>query len=107
MPHKALKQSKPEFDPEVIQQKISLIEKGLPIDIEEKELQTLEETLRGARSFYLDILDILNKNKEGNDSVRQHIVEESANLVGIEMALRKVDIFREKHWTHIKNSGNK
>lgn len=105
MPHKALKKSKPEYDPEYIQKKIDLIEKGLPVDIAEDELKALEESLRGARSFYIDILQVLYTHKDqDNTDVEKSIVEEGKNIVGIEMALRKIDEFREKHWSHIKNT---
>lgn len=104
MPHNALKKAHPEFDPEYIQKKIGLIEKGLPIDISEEELTALEESLRGARSFYIDILAILTKNAEEDKTAAldPHFIEESKNLVGIELALRKVDDFRAHHWNKIK-----
>jgi hypothetical protein len=101
MPYQKLKSEHPEYDPEYIQQKIALIVKGLPIDISEEELQALEAMLRGARSFYIDLLIIL-ETKDDEES-KKHYIEEAMNLAGTELALRKVDIFRKEHWNKIKN----
>src|SRR4051812_28920509 len=94
----AKKTSVKKLDAEYIQAKIDLIEQGLPIDITEEELHVLEETLRGARSFYIDILVGLHSRRGGGEDVDHHIVEESKNLAGVEMALRKIDDFRREHW---------
>ena len=88
-------------DAEYIQAKIGLIERGLPVDISESELATLEDMLRGARSFYIDILQSFNIRKEAGEEVEHHIAEESKNLVGVEMALRKIDDFRKEHGSKI------
>jgi hypothetical protein len=102
MPYKKLKSEHPEYDPDYIQQKIALIVKGLPIDISEEELQALESMLRGARSFYIDLLIVL-ENKEDEES-KKHYVDEALNLAGTELALRKIDVFRTEHWNKIKHS---
>src|SRR4051812_12787869 len=91
------------FDAEYVQQKIDLIKKGLPVDISEDELRALEETFRGARSFYIDILKALGDGEKTGSEVATEILEESKNLVGVEMALRDIDDFRRKHWAKIKN----
>ncbi len=91
-----------EIDIEHVQKKIDLIELGLPVDISEKELQSLEETLRGARSFYIDIIQTLHARKTSGEDVEHHITEENKNLVGVELALRKIDDFRKEHPAHIK-----
>jgi len=101
MPYQILKKSKPEYDPEYIQHKIDLIIKGLPIDIAEEELQVLEEMLRGARSFYIDLLIVLEPKRGTDKDADTHYVEESLNLASIELALRKVDDFRKEHWKKI------
>jgi uncharacterized protein (UPF0212 family) len=101
---KAGKKTPKKLDAEYIQTKINLIEQGLPIDISEEELKALEETFRGARSFYIDILVGLHDRKGVGEDVDHHIIEESKNLAGIEMALRKVDDFRKEHWKKIKNT---
>ena len=94
-----------QFDTHHIQGKIELIEKGLPIDISEEELHALEDSLRGARSFYLDILTPLQTAMEkGDTSVEADYVEESKNLTAVEVALRKIDEFRSLHWKQIKNA---
>jgi len=103
MPYQTLKKSKPEYDPEYVQQKISLIEKGLPVDISEAELQSLEDMLRGARSFYIDLISILHSKQKEGMNVDADYIEECKNLAGTELALRAVDDFRTKHWSHIKN----
>src|SRR4051812_47333364 len=100
MPYKKLKASKPEFGPEYIQKKISLIEKGLPIDITEKELHMLEKTLRGAQSFYIDLLLILEGHREKGMDIETDYISEAKNLAGVALALRKIDEFRSKHWSH-------
>ncbi len=100
MAYQTLKKDHPEYDPDYVQQKIELIVKGLPIDISEEELQALEHMLRGARSFYIDLLIVL-ENKEDEDS-KKHYAEEAHNLAGTELALRKIDNFRKDHWQKIK-----
>ncbi len=98
---KSKKDARP--DAEYIQGKIALIEKGLPIDISEDELQLLETDLRGARSFCIDLLAHFNQRKEmGEHEAEELFVEESKNLAGVEMALRKIDEFRVEHKKHIK-----
>ncbi len=92
-----------EMEAEYIQRKIELIEKGLPIDISEKELHALEDMLRGARSFYIDILEALHKRVAAGEKLETHIVEENKNLAGVELALRKIDDFREEHHSKIRN----
>ena len=99
MPHKTFKKAHPEYNPHSIQTKIGLIEKGLPIDIAEDELIALEDMLRGARGFYIDILAILHK--KGDVGFEVTIAEESKNLVDIEMALRQIDDFRKNHRSQI------
>ena len=94
-------------DPEYIQKKIYLIEKGLPIDVTENELVSLEETFRGARSFYVDILQDLETRKTNGEKVDRYIVAESRNLAGIELALRKIDQFRLNHRIHILKTGKR
>jgi hypothetical protein len=90
-------------DAEYIQGKIALIEKGLPIDISEKELQLLEADLRGARSFCIDLLEHFDQRKlAGEREAEELFVEESKNLAGVEMALRRIDEFRVEHKRHIK-----
>src|SRR6476620_2810812 len=101
MPYQTLKKSKPEYDPEYIQQKIDLIIKGLPVDISEEEICALEEMLRGARSFYVDLLVVLDGKRRGGEDVQTHYVEEALNLAGIELALRRIDDFRKTHWKKI------
>jgi hypothetical protein len=91
-----------------IRSKIDLIEKGLPVNITEGELQDLELILRNARSFYIDILEPLSDRKdkgEVSDSVEENIMEESINIAGVDLALRKIDEFRAAHKSQIK--GNK
>jgi hypothetical protein len=100
MPYQKLKSEHPEYDPNYVQQKIELIVKGLPIDISEEELQALESMLRGARSFYIDLLIVL-EGKEDEES-KKHYLEEALNLAGTELALRRIDIFRKEHWSKIK-----
>lgn len=90
-------------DAEYIQGKIALIEKGLPIDITESELQLLEEDLRGARSFSIDLLAHFTQQREvGEEEAEELFTEESKNLAGVEMALRRIDEFRVEHKKHIK-----
>jgi hypothetical protein len=89
------------MDVEYVQKKIDLIERGLPVDISEGELQSLEETLRGARSFYIDIIQSLHNRMRTGEDVEHHITEENKNLVGVELALRKIDDFRKEHHMHI------
>lgn len=101
MPHNIFKKTRPEYDPDKIQKKIDLIEKGLPIDIEETELKTLEDTFRGAHDFYVDILDILSKQQK-TPEIEANFTEESKNLAGVTLALRKIDDFRRNHRTSIK-----
>ncbi|MDQ3076920.1 MAG: hypothetical protein M3Q63_02610 [bacterium] len=103
MTHDHKKDERP--DAEYIQGKIALIEKGLPIDITEQELELLEEDLRGARSFSIDLLAHFTQRKEkGSDEDAEELfTEESKNLAGVEMALRKVDEFRAEHWKQIKH----
>jgi hypothetical protein len=93
----------PYRDPGYVQKKIELIEKGLPIDITEAELQELEETLRGARSFYIDIVQALMARQEKGEDIETFVNDENKNLAGVEIALRKIDDFRKNHWSHIKN----
>jgi hypothetical protein len=100
MPYTKLKQEHPEYDPAYIQEKINLIVKGLPIDISEEELRALEEMLRGARSFYIDLLMILEKKTD--EESKEHYKHEAMNLAGTELALRKVDDFRKAHQSQIK-----
>lgn len=88
-------------DAEYIQAKIGLIERGLPVDISESELAMLEDTLRGARSFYIDILQNLNSRKDTGEEVEHHVIEENRNLAGVEIALRKIDDFRKEHGSKI------
>ncbi len=97
------KKSKSEIDVEYIQRKMDLIERGLPIDISEKELQSLETTFRGARSFYIDILENLNARLKSGEGVEHHFTEEAINLAGVELALRKVDEFRVSHRGNISD----
>ena len=95
------------FDAHHVQGKIELIEKGLPIDISEPELMALEDTLRGARSFYLDILMPLEAQREAGTAsaeVEATFIEESKNLASVDLALRKIDDFRKTHWKQIKNA---
>ena len=101
MPYHKLKLSKPEFDLDYVQKKIELIVKGLPIDITEEELIALEEVLRGARSFYIDLLIALESSNEKGASVSEHYTHEAINLAGAELALRKIDDFRKKHVSKI------
>jgi hypothetical protein len=101
MAYQTHKKSKPEFDPEYVEKKIALIEKGLPIDISEEELESLEENLRGARSFYIDLLIILEGNRSKGINVDSDYAHEAMNLAGTSIALRKIDEFREKHRSHI------
>jgi hypothetical protein len=89
-------------DPDYVQKKIELIEKGLPIDISEEELAHFEHILRGARSFYIDMLQSLEARKKGGEDVEAFVVEESKNVAAVEMGLRKVDDFRKNHWKQIK-----
>lgn len=91
-----------EVDVEAVQSKIDLIERGLPVDITEAELVSLEETLRGARSFYIDMIRALDVRKKAGEDVEHHLIEESRNLAGVELALRKIDEFRISHGSHIK-----
>ena len=88
----------PHRNPHYVQKKIELIESGLPIDISEEELNDLEEILRGARSFYIDIVTAFGdrKKKKGED-VEEYIAAENKNLAGVELALRKIDEFRAVH----------
>ena len=97
-----MKDKRKDIDPEYIEGKIQLIERGLPIDISEDELAALEETLRGARSFYVDILKSLHDRKHLGEELDEHIAEENGNLAGVELALRKIDEFREAHPDRIK-----
>ncbi len=87
--------NKPRPDAEYIQGKIALIEKGLPINITEQELGLLEKDLRGARSFCIDMLELFESQKAKGELMEADIeklfTNESKNLAGIEMALRKVD----------------
>jgi hypothetical protein len=99
---KTKRSAKADTDIEYVQKKIDLIERGLPVDISEKELQSLENTLRGARSFYVDIIKGLYDRQEMGNEVETHLIEESKNLVGVELALRKIDEFRQIHIDHIK-----
>ncbi len=101
MAYHQLKKSKPEYDPEYVQKKIDLIIKGLPIDISESELQTLEEMLRGARSFYIDLLIALEGSEEKEEGITVHYAHEAVNLAGTELALRKIDDFRKNHLNKI------
>ncbi|MBX4198651.1 hypothetical protein KW782_05005 [Candidatus Parcubacteria bacterium] len=91
-----------EIDVELIQRKIDLIERGLPVDITESELASLETTFRGARSFYIDMIKALYDRRATGEDVEHHIIEESKNLAGVELALRKIDEFRKIHSEHIK-----
>lgn len=84
-----------EFDPEYVEEKMRLIKKGLPISVTESELAELERTLRGARSFYMDMIESLEGRKAAGESVDGQIAEEKANLVAVEFALRDIDDFRE------------
>jgi hypothetical protein len=81
---------------------MDLIERGLPIDISEKELQGLETTFRGARSFYIDILDSLNDRRRSGEDVEKYFTDEAINLAGVELALRRIDEFRLAHKAHVK-----
>lgn len=95
------------FDAHHVQGKIELIEKGLPINTSEPELMALEDSLRGARSFYLDILMPLEAHREAGTAtpeIEAVFTEESKNLAGVDLALRKIDDFRKTHWKHIKNA---
>ena len=92
-------------DAEYIQGKIKLIEQGLPINISETELTILESTFRGARSFYVDILgDLDRKIKAGQENLEGHMIDESRNIADVELALRRIDEFRAKHWNQIQNA---
>ena len=102
MAYHKLKQSKPEYDPDYVQKKIDLIVKGLPIDISEEELRTVEEMLRGARSFYIDLLIALESNRAQGEDVDVHYTHEAINIAGTEIALRKIDDFRKVHHHKIK-----
>jgi uncharacterized protein (UPF0212 family) len=104
MPYQKLKKTHPEYDPEYIQKKVDLIEKGLPIDITEDELETLETMLRGARSFYIDLLLVLDKQRKKGGKVDKAFIEEAKNLAGTELALRCIDLFRKKHQSKIAKS---
>jgi hypothetical protein len=101
-PHNDKKDRKVDVDQ--VQSKIDLIERGLPVDITESELIALEETLRGARSFYIDMIRALDDRKNQGEDVEHHFVEESKNLAGVEIALRKIDEFRISHGHHIKRA---
>ncbi len=91
-------------DAEYIQGKMKLIEQGLPLDISETELESLETMLRDARGFYIDILGDLRREAEsGEQNLEKHIIDESINIANIELALRRIDEFRAKHWPQIQN----
>ncbi|MDQ3014320.1 MAG: hypothetical protein M3Q73_00440 [bacterium] len=91
-----------EVNIDAVQSKIELIERGLPVDITEAELVSFEETLRGARSFYIDMIQSLDTRKQAGEDVEHHFTEESKNLAGVELALRRIDEFRNSHGSHIK-----
>lgn len=101
MQYHNLKKSQPQYDPDYVQKKIDLIVKGLPINITEEELQALERMLRGARSFYIDLLIALEGPNEKDTNVSEHYAHEAINLAGTELALRKIDDFRKKHVSKI------
>lgn len=92
-------------NPLYVQKKIELIDKGLPIDVSETELEDLEKILRGARGFYIDIVQELYKhrNESGRD-VRKFIMAENKNIVDTELALRRIDDFRESHREQIRST---
>lgn len=75
-------------NPHDIQIKVDLVLKGLPIDVTEEELVALEEILRGARRWYVDIFELIGIQSIGH---AMYHTEQAKNMVGVEMALRKVD----------------
>ncbi len=96
------------LNPEFIQGKIELIRQGLPINISEEELHVLEEDLKGARYFSVDMLRQF-EDKKSSPGVEKEDIEhlfaaESKNLAEIEIALRKIDEFRAEHWSKIQNA---
>lgn len=66
-------------------------------------MQALEEMLRGACSFYIDLLIALEGSEEKEADVTEHYAHEAINLAGAELALRKIDNFRKKHLAKIKD----
>jgi len=110
MPYQTLKKTHPEYDPEYIQKKIDLINRGLPLNISQRELEALEATLRGAKSFYIDLLLVLEErkkiaqkktDKKEIKQIEKDYIEEAKNLAGTAIALRQVDVFRLKHGNKI------